>query len=54
MVPPLKTSTGILQAVRVELADMAMPSAVAALPWSILSGRLDKEEAVLLVKRIVG
>ena len=32
--------------VREALADMAMPSARATLPWSILSGRLDKEEVV--------
>ena len=47
-------STDMLQAVRVELADMAMPSVAATLPWSILSVRLDREEVVLLVKRIVG
>ena len=47
-------STDMLQAVRVVLAGMAMPSAVAALPWSILSVRLDREEVVWLLKRIVG
>ena len=47
-------STDMLRAVQVELADMTTLSVAAALSWSILSGRLDREEVVLLVKRIVG
>ena len=47
-------STGMLQAVRVELADMTTLSVASALPWSILSGRLDREELMLLLKRMVG
>ena len=47
-------STDMLGAMRVVLADMAMPSAAAALPWLILSVRLDREEVVWLLKRIVG
>ena len=44
----------IWRSVQEPLADMAIPAAAATLPWSILSVRLDREEVVLLVKRIVG
>ena len=48
-------STGMLQAVQVVLAFMAGLPAAAALPWSILTGRLDRDEAVVLVlKRMMG
>ena len=32
---------------------MTIPPVAAALPWSILSGRLDRDEVVWLLKRIV-
>ena len=47
-------STDMLWAVQVELAGMTRLPVAAALPWSILSGRLDRDEAVLVLKRIVG
>ena len=47
-------STDMLRAVRVELADMARPPVAAGLPWSILTGRLDRDEVMLVLKRMVG
>ena len=46
-------SADMLKAVRVVLADMARPPVAAGLPWSILTGRLDRDEAVVLLKRMV-
>ena len=42
----------MLWLVREVLTDMAMPPVAATLPWSILSGRLDREEVVWLLKRM--
>ena len=47
-------STDMLRAVQVELTDMVRPPVAAGLPWSILSGRLDRDEVMLVVKHIVG
>ena len=47
-------STDMLWAVQVELAGMARPPVAAGLPWSILTERLNRDEVMLVLKRIVG
>ena len=46
-------STDMLRAVQVVFACIARLPVAAALPWSILTGRLDRDEAVVVLKRMV-
>ena len=50
----MEVAVDMLLLVQEVLVDMAMSPEAAALLWSILSERLDREEVVWLLKRILG